>query len=322
MERLVHLAQPISSTTAASLLDLDPELAEGMPCDAAALARPRLAVAVQHLLRGEWRPGEIPSSRRSALGVLVLDGLISREVGIAGGGALELIGASDIVNPWAGGDTALLEIDTTWSVIAPTRIALLEPRTVVAMTAWPEVLEAVVLRAGRRATRLAVHQAISQLPRVEQRILTLLWYLAERWGRVTPGGIVLALPLSHTALGRLVGARRPTVSLAVKELLAQDLLGRRDDGSWLLAGEPPADLARVRGAHRRERAVELPSLDPPIAALADRLAALRGRYEQNLHVSRNVLERSAAVRETSRRLVTRPRPLEELAPRRRAARRG
>jgi CRP/FNR family cyclic AMP-dependent transcriptional regulator len=314
MERLVELEQPVPSTIGASLLDLDPELAEAIPSHAA-LARTRLAVAVQQLVPGEWDPGDIPLSRRSGLGILVLDGLMSREVEIGGGGALELIGASDIVNPWTDGDAGLLELTVKWHVIAPTRIALLEPRTVLAMSAWPEVLDSVVLRAGRRATRLAVHNAISQLPRVEQRVLTLLWYYAERWGRVTPDGIVVALPLNHAALGRIVGARRPTVSLAVKELGAQDLLGRRDDGSWVLVGEPPADLAVVRGAHRREQVVELCSPELPMAALAERLVALRGRYEQNLHVARNILERSAATRANAQRLVTRPRPPARPGPR-------
>jgi hypothetical protein len=178
------------------------------------------------------------------------------------------------------------------------------------------VLDAAMLRASRRAERLAVHQAISQLPRVEQRVLTVLWYLAERWGRVTADGVVVALPLSHGALGRIVGARRPTVSLAVKELVSQDLLARRADGAWLLLGDPPADLARVRAAQRRERVVELGSLEPPIAGLADRIVALRGRYEQNLHVARNMLERSAATRASARQLVTRPRPLAAPASRR------
>src|SRR6266496_530716 len=45
--------------------------------------------------------------------------------------------------------------------------------------------------------RAAVQQAISQLPRVEIRVLALMWHLAERWGHVTPGGLALTLGLTH-----------------------------------------------------------------------------------------------------------------------------
>ena len=42
------------------------------------------------------------------------------------------------------------------------------------------------------------------------------------------------LPLTHEALGRLIGARRPTVTLALKVLDGQDRLERLPDGAWLL----------------------------------------------------------------------------------------
>ena len=45
-----------------------------------------------------------------------------------------------------------------------------------------------------------------------------MWLLAESWGRVTQAGIRLPLGLTHDVLGALVGARRPTVTLALREL--------------------------------------------------------------------------------------------------------
>ena len=42
--------------------------------------------------------------------------------------------------------------------------------------------------------------------------------LADRWGRVTPDGIVVDLALTHELIGHLVGGRRPTVTLALAEL--------------------------------------------------------------------------------------------------------
>jgi hypothetical protein len=46
-----------------------------------------------------------------------------------------------------------------------------------------------------------MHAAITQLPRVDRRVLALLWQLAERWGRVTPSGVEVRLELTHETLG-------------------------------------------------------------------------------------------------------------------------
>jgi DNA-binding GntR family transcriptional regulator len=51
---------------------------------------------------------------------------------------------------------------------------------------------------------------------------------------VTPDGIVVDLPLTHELIGRLVGGRRPTVTLALAELAENGVLVRRDEGGWLL----------------------------------------------------------------------------------------
>jgi len=309
--RLIGLdSEPIAiPTTAASLLDLDAELADGLSRDATATARSRLTVAVLSLEPGPWNADSVPHSRRSSFGVLVVSGLLTRQVTIPGGGALELFGPSDIVDPWAEAGTGMLEAASSWRVVTPARVAVLDPRVVATMVAWPRLVESIVARAGCRATRLAVHQAISQLPRVEQRVLAVLWHLAERWGRVTAEGVAVALPLSHGALGGLVGARRPTVSLAIKELADQDLLARRPDGAWLLLGQPPAEeeLARARRLPRGRRVMELRPVNPPVDALAERVVALRSRYERNLHVARDGYARAEAARAKARRLVSQPR---------------
>ena len=75
---------------------------------------------------------------------------------------------------------------------------------------------------------------IRTLPRVHERVLALLSHLATRWGRVTPDGVALLLPVTHEVLGRLVGAQRPTVSLALTELRNDGLVVRLPGGRWLL----------------------------------------------------------------------------------------
>jgi CRP-like cAMP-binding protein len=94
-----------------------------------------------------------------------------------------------------------------------------------------------------RARRTAIALALSHLPRVEDRLHRLLWHLADRRGHVRADGIVLRLPVTQEQLGRLVGARRPTVSLALRSLRERGLVRRGDADEWVLANEPPVPEA-------------------------------------------------------------------------------
>ena len=58
---------------------------------------------------------------------------------------------------------------------------------------------------------------------------------------MTPDGVVVPLQLTHEALGQLVGARRPTVTLALKMLCDRGAI-ERPDRSWLVK-ELPQDIA-------------------------------------------------------------------------------
>jgi CRP-like cAMP-binding protein len=92
---------------------------------------------------------------------------------------------------------------------------------------------------------MSVHQALLSLSPVETRLLVLFWHLAERWGRVTPAGVVLPLGLTHQILGQLVGCRRASVTTALKEVVESGAAIRRPDGSGLLTGSPPDELSHL-----------------------------------------------------------------------------
>ena len=73
-------------------------------------------------------------------------------------------------------------------------------------------------------------------------------------------------PLSHRMLGQIVGARRPTVTAAVRLLIDAGDVVRRPDGSWLLTGnghqatngdDPAAVAPRRRMLVARERPAEV-----------------------------------------------------------------
>jgi len=237
------------------LLDLDPDLGMLVPDDRRELCRRELDVELCRLVRGPWSAGgEQPDPEHP--GLLLVDGVIAREVVVSDTVSTELLGPGDVVRPWSLNQAPpLLQAEIRWYALTESRVALLDRRVGAQLGRWPEVGVALLDRLNERAHRLAVTQAISQLNRVDRRLLSLFWHLAERWGRMTPEGVAIPLMLSHRMLGQLVGARRPTVSTAIGELAARGELIRRADGSWLLKGEPVGapigDAERVVPVRRR-----------------------------------------------------------------------
>jgi CRP-like cAMP-binding protein len=69
---------------------------------------------------------------------------------------------------------------------------------------------------------------------VDGRLLVLFWHLADRFGRVDGDAVVVPLALSHGTLAELVAARRPSVSKALQDLAARDLLTREPGDRWVL----------------------------------------------------------------------------------------
>ena len=67
----------------------------------------------------------------------------------------------------------------------------------------------------------------------------MLWSLAGRWGRVTPDGVRIDLPLTHQLIADLAGAARPPVTTALGELERAGHLLREDTGRWVLRGPVP-----------------------------------------------------------------------------------
>jgi hypothetical protein len=158
-----------------------------------------------------------------------------------------------------------------------------------------------------RAQRMAVSQAISQLNGVDRRLLALFWHLAERWGRMTPGGVAVPMTLSHRVLAQLVGARRPTVSTALADLATREELVRRDDGGWLLTGEPVGvpteEVERVIEHRRRLVPRERPEparkrLEVDHSAIVVQLDRLRRQGELQIQLLK---ESEEAARELCRR---------------------
>jgi CRP-like cAMP-binding protein len=105
------------------------------------------------------------------------------------------------------------------------------------------VISSLLDRLDARSTSLAVQLALAQLPRLDARLLCLLWHLADKFGRVEPAGISVPLRLSQETLADLTSSRRPSVSAALGSLRKRGLVLKPRPGTWLLPGDPPAEMS-------------------------------------------------------------------------------
>jgi CRP-like cAMP-binding protein len=171
----------------------------------------------------------------TAFALLVLDGTLTHEVAVGGRAMTEFAIHGDVLFPWPPPSTAP-ESQLNVSAVDDVSLAVLDHQFIKAAALWPGLMVAIQRRLRDQQHRVAAHGAICQLPHVEQRLMAIMWHLAIRTGRVTTEGTVVPHPLSHRALAKLIGASRPTVSLAVSTLQKQGRIRRRGDGKWLLVG--------------------------------------------------------------------------------------
>lgn len=215
------------------LLEEEPDFGIGVDEVSLAEARRRTLVPAVTVAPGP-QPWVLPAPRApiGPFAALVLGGLIVRECVLAGRATAQLLGAGDVIGLSQPEET-IPGVRYAVRAATETRIAVLDERFLAAAQRWPWLTARLAERTARWADRALMLQAISQLGRVDARIVALFWHLADRWGRVSPDGLIVPLKLTHAALGTLVGAARPTVTLALKDLAERGTLHRRGD-EWVL----------------------------------------------------------------------------------------
>ncbi|HEV2062031.1 MAG TPA: helix-turn-helix domain-containing protein [Solirubrobacteraceae bacterium] len=235
------------------LLDADPDLGVGLSDEEFAVARRHLRARVRVLDEGPWNPPDA-RDRAGDLGLLVVDGVLVRDVSVRGRCCAELLGTGDVLRPWDQTDAVEASVGHSfrWEVLQRTLLAEIDARVVATLGRWPSIASALVGRSLRRVRTMGLQYALTQVQGVDVRLHLALWHLADRWGRVTPEGVVLRLPLTHQLLGRLIGARRPSVTSALQRLHRDGLVVRTDDGAWLLHGAP--DEVELQHEPSRRRA--------------------------------------------------------------------
>jgi CRP/FNR family cyclic AMP-dependent transcriptional regulator len=226
------------------LLEEDPDLAETIIGARRAVATERCVASTVRVPRGRWA---IPGSMHlfDGIGLLVLEGLLLRRVGVDGRFGAEILGEGDLMRPrFDVPPMTSLSVTAGWRVLVPARLAVLDLEAAQRFSEYPELTGAFVDRALDRTRNLQILMAIVHHARVNVRVHMLLWHLADRWGRVGSEGVVLPLSITHSVLADMVAARRPTVTSALSELARMDLV-RPVEGGWLLHGERPGELEEL-----------------------------------------------------------------------------
>jgi hypothetical protein len=202
----------------------------------------RLVARVAQLPPGPFEPQLLVEDSRGWLGLLVVDGLALVQVAAGRAPIGWLVGAEDLVRSWEMAEVSLLST-ASWQALSPLRLALLDGEFARRVVGVASVTDAIIAKAAQTSHWLFAKSLVTGTSVIEERLLLLFALLGERWGKATAAGVLVAMPLTHQVLATLVGARRPSVSTALRGLSAAGLLQRTAEG-WLLCrtapnGRPP-----------------------------------------------------------------------------------
>ncbi len=192
-------------------------------------------------------------------GLLVLDGLLSAQLEAGRARLAWLLGSDDLIRPWEMDELPLIQ-GACWEALTTATVLPVARRPWQPATANPDLTEQLLARAARTSHWLLAQGLILSAPSIEERLLMLFALYGERWGKVTPQGIRLDMPLTHELLARLSGARRPTVTLALRSLATEGFLARINTNAWLLPPTPETNRQHRRPTHW---VVDMLGLDGP-----------------------------------------------------------
>ena len=222
-----------------ALIDVDPHLGAELAADELEIARRAITATTIDVPVGPWDQPLPGYGLSNAYGVIIIDGFMLRSVHMGERVTAQLYGPGDVMTAWPTDDLPTpVTVQVAMSAVSPATIARLDDRVIALAGRWPSVMRRIAWRVNSIAGRVSLQVAIARVPRLEERLLLLFWGLAERWGSMTPNGMLLPVRLTHESIAALTAASRPPVSGALSQLSREGLLTRVPTG-WLLtpAGE-------------------------------------------------------------------------------------
>ena len=221
-------AEPVRGTAtrigSVRLAEADPELFADLQPDERAEASHQAVARRLELAPEPWDPADASTNPEGRLGLLLCSGALLRTVDHRS----EIVGPGDLIRPWE-------YADASWDALTLTELAVLDENAAHALCRWPTVITQLLGRTTRRSHALALQLAMSEVRRIDERLLSLFDTLAARWGRRELDGVAIPLALTHEMIARLVGAQRPTVTSSLQRLTVEGVVIRRADRTWLLA---------------------------------------------------------------------------------------
>src|SRR5919112_5912992 len=136
---------------AVQLLEADPDLGMTLSPARRAEAERELTVRTYEVPTGPWDVTRLSGTSADHVGLLLLDGVLSRELVVADQVSAELLGPGDLVRPWQGASSAgLLPVQAVWSVLSTVTLAVLDRRFAAEAARYPEITAALFDRLGCR----------------------------------------------------------------------------------------------------------------------------------------------------------------------------
>ena len=251
----LHTEESGLSSAVVRVLDLDPDLGWGLGEQEWDTARRACRGKLVRVGPGAWSVPAAAHVRDDLVGFLIVGGLLCREIALRERHLFELLGPGDVVQPPEVAGAPRLGGPIGLTALRETVLIELGISFIRASARWPVLLATWARRLEVQRQHAAVQGLIAHLPREEHRLLLMLWHLADRWGRVTPAGTVLPLPLTHDLLGYLTAAQRPTATIAVSALESNGTIQRLHDGSWLLTAAAEHMVDEIALPGKRTRAI-------------------------------------------------------------------
>lgn len=224
--RALRRGRPLGSRV--PLVDALAELDGHLAPHRAELARRTVRARTIGVRRGRW-DAAADALEHAQHGFVIVEGAILRRVVAGHREGAELLGSGDLIQPAAESDEAV-----TWRAAVDCVLAVVDQPLLHDAGNVPELLASLLTAATARTNVVARQLVVAQWPSADERIMATFEMLSDRWGVVTPEGVALPAFLTHAVLAPLVGARRPSVTTALKRLEGAGRVRRAVDGRWII----------------------------------------------------------------------------------------
>src|SRR4051812_42315409 len=120
------------------VLEADPDLGQGLDPQSFVAAKRELVAETLTVARGVWELNPAWAATGAVLGLLIIAGVLARDLVIGRRRSLEILGSGDVVRPWPSDRHAgAVEVDLRFTALEPVRFAALDAQFVAHAARFP-----------------------------------------------------------------------------------------------------------------------------------------------------------------------------------------